>query len=205
MIRANDPRLQKITVVEHRFLIPEGSPVPEGISLADSSSSHQAAEVEGDLGLSEEGFGVFDQASPSEDSSGDLGDPDLSEADLLLVGTSSQAEIGFKRKLPTSLFDLIEGQPGKDALGKSQSKLPPPPPQPQPIQTRFSPSRSQPPSPQSKLPAPPQSTLPPRPEPTDPKRKMSSKGKEPMDGGKSHSSQKEGEAPRAQKQLKIGH
>ncbi|XP_050263870.1 uncharacterized protein LOC126708093 [Quercus robur] len=60
VIRANDPRLQKITVVEHGFLISEGSPVPEGIPLAGSSPSHQAAEDEGDLGLSEEGFGVFD-------------------------------------------------------------------------------------------------------------------------------------------------
>ena len=89
MIKANDPRLQKIAVVDHEFLIPKGSPIPEGNPLADSSSSHQAAEAEGDLGLSEEEFGVFDQASPSEDPSGDLGDPDLSEADLLSVGTSS--------------------------------------------------------------------------------------------------------------------
>ena len=60
VIRANDPRLQKITVAEHGFLIPEGSSVPEGIPLAGSSSSHQAAEAESDLGLPEKGFGVFD-------------------------------------------------------------------------------------------------------------------------------------------------
>ena len=81
----------------------------------DSSPSHQAVEDEGDLGLSEEGFGAFDQADPSEDPSGDLGDPDLSEAELLSVETSSQAEMGLKRKPPTSLFDLIEGQPRKGA------------------------------------------------------------------------------------------
>ena len=142
MIRTNDPRLQKITVVEHGFLIPEGSPVPEGIPLVSSSSSHQAAEAESDLGLLEEGFGVFGQASPSEDPSGDLGDPDLFEADLLSMGTSSQAEMGFKRKPQASLLDLIEGQSGKDAPGKSQSNPPPPPPQPQPVQTRSFPSRS---------------------------------------------------------------
>ena len=147
VIRANDPRLQRITVVKHGFLIPEGSPVPEGIPLVSSSSSHQAAKGESDLGLPEEGFGVFDQASPSEDPSGDLGDPDLSEADLLLVGASSQAKMGFKRKPQASLLNLIEGQPGKDAPGKSQSYPPPPPPQPQPVRTRSSPSRSQPPSP----------------------------------------------------------
>ena len=84
------------------------------------------AEAEGDLGSSEEDFGVFDQVSLSKDPFGDLGDPDLTVADLLSVGTSSQAEMGFKRKPTTSLFDLIEGQPGKDASGKSKSKLPPP-------------------------------------------------------------------------------
>ena len=119
VIRANDPRLQKIIVVESGFLITKRSPIPEGIPLVGSSLSHQAAEDEGDLGLSEEGFGVFDQADPSEDPSDDLGDPDLSKAELLLVGTSSRAEMGLKRKPPTSLFDLIEGQSGKGAQGRS--------------------------------------------------------------------------------------
>ena len=205
VIRANDPRLQNIIVAEHGFFISKGSLVPKGISLAGSSPSHQAAEDEGDLGLSEKGFGVFNQADPSENPSGDLGDPDLSEAELLSVGTSSRAEIGVKRKPPTSLFDLLEGQSGKGVQGRSQSSVPTPPPQPQHVQTRSSPSRSQSQSPRPKLPAPPQYTLSPRPEPTDPKRKRSSKGKEPMDGGKSHSSREEDEAPRAQKQLKIGH
>ena len=40
VISANNPRLLKITVVENRFLISEGSPVPEGIALASSSPSH---------------------------------------------------------------------------------------------------------------------------------------------------------------------
>ena len=123
--------------------------------MAGSSPSHQAAKDEGDLGLSEEGFGAFDQADPSEDPSGDLGDPDLSEAELLLVGTSSRAEMDLKRKLSTSLFDLIEGQPGKGAQGKPQSSAPTPPPQAQPVQTRSSSSKSQPQSPRLKLPAPP--------------------------------------------------
>ena len=109
VIRANDPWLQRITVTEHGFLISEGSLVPEGIPLAGSSPSHRVAEDEGDLGLSKEEFGAFDQADPSEDPSGDLGDPNLSEAKLLSVGTSSRAEMGFKRKPPTSLLDLIEG------------------------------------------------------------------------------------------------
>ena len=115
VISANNPRLSKITVVEQGFLISERSPVPEGIPLVDSSPSHQAAEDEGDLGLSEEEFGAFNQVDPSEDPSGDLGDPDLSEAELLSVETSSRAEMSLKRKPPTSLFDLIEGQLGKGA------------------------------------------------------------------------------------------
>ena len=67
------------------------------------------------MDLSKEGFGAFDQANPFEDPFGDLGDPDLSEAELLSVGTSSRAEMGLKRKPSTSLFDLIEGQLGKGA------------------------------------------------------------------------------------------
>ena len=40
VISTNNPRLLKITVVEHGFLISEGSPIPEGILLAGSSPSH---------------------------------------------------------------------------------------------------------------------------------------------------------------------
>lgn len=96
------------------------------------------------LGLSEEGFRVFDQANPSDDPSGDLGDPNLSEVELLSVGTSSRVEMRLKRELPTSLFDLIEGQPGKGAQGKPQSSVPTPSLQPQLVQTRSSFSKSQP-------------------------------------------------------------
>ena len=138
VIRAKDPRLHRITVVEHGFLLPEGSSTQRGATLAGSSSSHQAAEVEGvraeseeqvaELGQPEDEFGAFDQVELSEDPSGDLGNPSLTKASLL--GTFSQAEMGFKRKPPTSLLDLIEGQPVKDALGKSQPKPPPPSPKP---------------------------------------------------------------------------
>ena len=119
MIRAKDPRLHRITIAEQRFLLPEGPLVPEGALLAGSSSSHQAVEAEGgrveseeqvfELGQSEDEFGVFDQVNLSEDPSGDLGNPSLTEADLLSIRISSQAEMGFKRKPPTNLLDLIEG------------------------------------------------------------------------------------------------
>ena len=81
------------------------------------------------MGRSEDEFGVFNQVDLSEDPPGDLGDLSLTEADLL--GAYFQAEMGFKRKPPTGMLDLIKGQPGKDAPGKFQSKLPPPPPKPQ--------------------------------------------------------------------------
>ena len=215
MIRAKDPRLYRITVAEHGFLLPEGSPIPKGVPLVGSSSSYQAAEAKRgrveneeqvtELGQSKDKFGVFDQVNLSEDPSGDLGDPSLTKVDLYSIGASSQAEMGFKRKFPTSLLDLIEGQPEKDTLGKPQSKLPLPSPKPQPIQTRSSSTQSNPSSPQSKLPPPPQLTLPHRPELTDPKRKRASKGKKPMDGGRARSFQEEDKAQRASKQLKIGH
>ena len=169
--------------------------------LAGSSSSQQTAETEeveaeGEeqvikLGQSEDEFGVFNQFDPSEDPSGDLGDPSLTEADL--QGTSSQVEMGFKRKPSTSLLDIIEGQPGKEAPEKSQPKPPLPPPKSQPSQNRLSSAPSQP------------SKLPPPPQPTDPKRKRASIGKEPIDGGRSRSSQEEDEAQRASKKMKIMH
>ena len=156
--------------------------------MVGSSSSHQAAEAEkvraekeeqvAELGQFEDEFNAFYQVDLSKDPYGDLGDPSLTEADL--QETSSQAEMGFKRKPPTSFLDLIEGQPGKDALEKSQPKLPPPLPKPQTAQTKSSSTPSQPSSPWSKLPTPPQ--------PTDLKKKRASKGKKPMDGGRSCSS-----------------
>ena len=133
---------------------------------------------------SEDEFDTFEQLDPSEDPFGDIGDPNLSEADF--QGTSSQADMGFKRKPSASLLDLIEGQPGK-----SQSKLPPPPSKPQPPQTRSS----------SALPPP--AKLPPTAQPADPKRKRSAKGKGPMDGGRFRTSQEEDEGWRALKQLRV--
>ena len=199
VIKAKDPRLQKITVAEHGFFLPEGSSAQGGVVLASSSSSQQATETEErgeegeeqviELDQSEDEFGAFDQFDPSEDPSGDLGDPSLTEADL--QGISSQADMGFKRKPSAGLLDLIEGQPGKDVPGKSQPKLSPPPSKPQPPQTRSS----------SVLPQP--SKLPPLVQPADPKRKRFAKGKDLADGGRSRSSQEEDEGRRASKQLRI--
>ena len=99
--------------------------------------------------------------------------------------------MGFKRKPFASLLDLIEGQPRKDASGKSQPKLPLPSSKPQPLQTR------------SLSTLPPPAKLPPTIQPADPKRKRFAKGKKPMDGGRSHTSQEEDEGQRASKQLRV--
>ena len=83
-----------------------------------------------------------------------------------LQRTSSQTDMGFKGKPSVSLRDLLEGQPGKDALGKSQPKLPPPPPsKPEHPQTKSSSAQ------------PPPAKLPLAVLPADPKRKRSVKGK----------------------------
>ena len=66
-------------------MLPEGSSAQWGVTLVGSSLSQQDAETEEgraegeeqviELGQSEDEFGVFDQFDPSEDPSGDLGDP----------------------------------------------------------------------------------------------------------------------------------
>ena len=124
VISANRPWLPKITVVETGFLISQEPSVPVNIPPVGPSSSHQVAEDEGELDRPEEGFGVFDLVHQSEDPSGDIGDPALSEAELSSIGTFSQAEMGLKRKPPTPLLQLLEGQPGKDTQGTPQPEDP---------------------------------------------------------------------------------
>ena len=70
MIKSKDPRLHRITVADHDFLLLEGSSARGGATLAGTSSSQQAAEAEEvgaegeeqatELGQSEDKFGVFD-------------------------------------------------------------------------------------------------------------------------------------------------
>ena len=83
VISARRPWLPKITVVETGFLISQEPAVPENIPQVGPSSSHQVAEDEGEPDRSEEGFGAFDLVYQSEDPFGDIGDPALSEAELL--------------------------------------------------------------------------------------------------------------------------
>ena len=134
VIKANDPRLQKITVAEHSFFLPEGFSAQQAAETEEGGAEGEEQVIE--LDQSKDEFGAFDQFDPSEDPSGDIGDPSLNEADL--QGTSSQADMDFKRKSSASLLDLIEGQSGKYVPRKSQPKLPPPSPKPQPPKTRSS-------------------------------------------------------------------
>ena len=187
IIKPKDPRLQKITVAEHGFFFPGGSSAQQATETEEGRDEGKEQVIE--LDQSEDEFDAFEQLDPPEDPFGDIGNPNLSEANL--QGTSSQAGMGFKRKPSTSLRDLLKGQPGKDALGKSQLKLP------------FPPSKLEPPQTMSSSTLPPPAKLPPIVQPADPKRKRSAKGKEHMDGGRSRTSQEEDEGRQASKQLRV--
>ena len=115
VIKAKDPRLQKITIAEHGFFLPERSSIQQATETEEGGAEAEEQVIE--LDQSEDEFGAFDQFDSSKGPSGDLGDPSLTEADL--QGTSSQTDMGFKRKPYASLQDLFEGQPRKDAPGKS--------------------------------------------------------------------------------------
>ena len=188
VIRAKDPRLQKITVAEHGFFFPGESSAQQAAKTEEGRDEVREQVIE--LDQSEDEFGAFEQLDMPKDPFGDTSDRNLSDSDL--QRTSSQTDMGFKRKLFASLRDLLEGQPGKDASGKSQPKLPPPPPfKLEHPQTRSSSAQ------------PPPAKLPFAVQPADPKRKRSAKGKEPMDGGRSRASHEEDEGRWASKQLKV--
>ena len=103
VIKAKDLRLQKITVAKHSFFFPGGSSAQQAAETKEGRDEGEEQVIE--LDQSKDEFDAFDQLDPSKDPFGDIGDPNLSEGDL--QGTSSQADMGFKRKLSTSLLDLI--------------------------------------------------------------------------------------------------
>ena len=80
VIKAKDPQLQKITVVEHSFFLPEGSFAQQAAETEEGGAEGKEQVIE--LDQSEDEFGAFDQFDPSEGPSGDLGNPSLTEADL---------------------------------------------------------------------------------------------------------------------------
>ena len=85
VIKAKDPRLQKITVAEHSFFFPEGSSAQQAAETEEGRDKGEEQVIE--LDQFEDEFGAFDQLDPSEDPFGDIGNPNLAEVDL--QGTSS--------------------------------------------------------------------------------------------------------------------
>ena len=80
IIKAKDPRLQKITIAEHGFFFPKGSSAQQAPETEEGGDEGEEQVIE--LDQSEDEFGSFNQFYPSEDPFGDLGDPSLTEANL---------------------------------------------------------------------------------------------------------------------------
>ena len=80
VIKAKDPRLQKITVAEHDFFFSRESSAQQAIETEEGRDEGEEQVIE--LDQSEDEFDAFEQLNPSEDPFGDIGDPNLSEADL---------------------------------------------------------------------------------------------------------------------------
>ena len=85
VIKAKDPRLQKITIAEHGFFFPGGSSAQQAMEIEEGRDESEEQVIELDQFKDE--FVAFEQLDPPEDPFGDIGDPNLSEADL--QGTSS--------------------------------------------------------------------------------------------------------------------
>ena len=120
VIKARDPRLHCISIAYEGFVVPEGIPILEGtpftqslpvatLSVGISSSLPiPQEEEEGEEGREEEGFV-------------DLTDS-LDEFEVFNQPSSPKSlpeEMGIQRKPQKSLMELIEDQPGREALGKS--------------------------------------------------------------------------------------
>ena len=69
LIKAKDPRLQKIIVTEHRFFLPERSSTQQAAKTKEGGAEGEEQVIE--LDQSEDEFGAFDQFDLSEGPSGD--------------------------------------------------------------------------------------------------------------------------------------
>ena len=116
VIKANDPRLYRISVAYEGFVVPEGIPIPEGtpftqplpvatLSVGISSpppvpQEEEEGEEEGFVDLTDtlDDFEVFNQP--------------LSPKSLL-------EEMDIQRKPQRSLMELIKDQPGRGGSGRS--------------------------------------------------------------------------------------
>ena len=190
IIKAKDPCLHRISIAAPVFLISNPIPkgtlttnlIPEGIpkvalpplyTAKGATSSHPAI-IKEEEKEEKEIVEVFD----SEDEFDVFNQPLSSEAstgDLEWPFTPILDEMGIQLKSRSTLLELIESQPGRDTPKKVAQTKPPTFPPTQPL----------------------------RHDPTDLKRKREQKGKEVVEGGKTHPSQ-EDEAQRTAKQAKVG-
>ena len=187
VIKAKDPCLHWISVAVPIFLLPEGTlvpegafvtqPIPEGIrkvafpfqhTTGEATSSQLTSKEEDEEEEEKENeivdvldlddfYEVFNQPLSPEISTGDLGQFSIPQSSHLEGSTPLLDEMGIQQKQRSTLQELLESQPGRDAPEKpAQTKLPPP--------------------------FPPLPTL--QADPTDHKRKREKKGKEVAETGK---------------------
>ena len=80
VIKAKHPRLQKITVAEHGFFFPGGSSAQQAAETEEGKDEGEEQVIE--LDQFEDEFDAFEQLDLFNDPFGDIGDPNLSEANL---------------------------------------------------------------------------------------------------------------------------
>ena len=168
VIRAEDPRLHRISVAYEGFVVPEGIPLPKH---TPSIKSLPVATLSAEVSSSAP---ILQEEEEGKEKQEEQGFVDLIESvDEFEVYNQPPSprslleEMGIQRKPQKSLLELIENQPRKrgGGLGKSaQPKLLPPPPKSSPH-------------------APPP-TLPSRVKQVDPKRRREQKGKDVVEIGR---------------------
>ena len=189
VIRARDPRLQRVSVAYKGFIVPEGIPLPEDETRTEplfvAAVSIGASSSQPALREEEEGEEEEEEVMQLSDSSEDFevfNQPIQSEEDF--------EEMGIQSKPQRSLMELIENQPGKNAPAKStQSQIP------------SLPTKSPPPAPHQPSHQPPQ---PVQPDAAELKRRREQKGKDVVDISKSRPTREE-DVERAGKQQKTRH
>ena len=130
VIKAEDPRLHRISVAYEGFVVLEGIPLPENIPFIQSLPV--ATLSVGIPSLSP----ILQEKEEGKEEKEEKGFVDLTESvdefeafDQPSSPNSLPKEMGIQRKPHNSLIKLIEDQPGRGGPGKSvQPKLPPPPP-----------------------------------------------------------------------------
>ena len=153
IIKARDPRFQRISVAYKGFIIPEGIPLPRDtprtqalfvatVSAGASSSQLTLKEEEVEEKEEEE---KEDEEEENPEEFVEVSDS-LDDFEIFNQTIHSEEDLdkmGVQRKPQKSLMELIENQPGKSAPGRStRSQIPPPPtksPPPAPYQPSHQP------------------------------------------------------------------